>query len=245
MENLYLIQSNKPTRLYEFGGIVVLNAEPISAFRNQDLYITNDEEIKEPCWCWDILQKKIYWVHDTIPEYPTICNYFKKIILTTDKDLIKDGVQSIPDEFLEWFVNNPNCNKVEVILDEDIDFDENKWIDTYHIIIPEEDTEKRVYVMEEGYLVLKEESKQETLGEDDKNTLRIEFETIIKTKTNSNVEFLLESNNNNYIKWLEAKWKSEKMYGDEDLRTAFGVGMKFMIDSKVDFKEWFNTFKKK
>jgi hypothetical protein len=30
----------------------------------------------------------------------------KKIILTTDLDLIKDGVQSIDNEFLEWFVKN-------------------------------------------------------------------------------------------------------------------------------------------
>jgi hypothetical protein len=28
--------------------------------------------------------------------------------------LIKDGVQSIDDEFLEWFVKNPSCEFVEV-----------------------------------------------------------------------------------------------------------------------------------
>ena len=28
---------------------------------------------------------------------------YKKIILTTDDDIINDGVQSIDDEFLEWF----------------------------------------------------------------------------------------------------------------------------------------------
>ena len=37
-----------------------------------------------------------------------------KIILTTDQDLIKDGVQAIDDEFLEWFVENPSCEKDEV-----------------------------------------------------------------------------------------------------------------------------------
>jgi hypothetical protein len=36
-----------------------------------------------------------------------------KIILTTDQDLIKDGVQAIDDEFLEWFVKNPSCEEVE------------------------------------------------------------------------------------------------------------------------------------
>ena len=38
----------------------------------------------------------------------------KKIILTTDQDLIKDGVQAIEDEFLQWFVKNPSCEWVEV-----------------------------------------------------------------------------------------------------------------------------------
>jgi hypothetical protein len=44
----------------------------------------------------------------------TFKNRFKKIILTTDQDLIKDGVQAIDDKFLEWFVNNPSCEEVEV-----------------------------------------------------------------------------------------------------------------------------------
>jgi hypothetical protein len=37
----------------------------------------------------------------------------KKITLATDLDLIADGVQAIPDEFLEWFVKNPSCEFVE------------------------------------------------------------------------------------------------------------------------------------
>lgn len=45
---------------------------------------------------------------------------YKKIILTTDQDLIKDGVQAIDDEFLEWFSSkNGNVNFVEVIVTED------------------------------------------------------------------------------------------------------------------------------
>jgi hypothetical protein len=39
---------------------------------------------------------------------------FRKIILTTDQELIKDGVQAIDDEFLEWFVNNTSCDRVEI-----------------------------------------------------------------------------------------------------------------------------------
>lgn len=38
----------------------------------------------------------------------------KKIILTTDADLVKDGVKAIPDDFLEWFIKNPSCEYIEV-----------------------------------------------------------------------------------------------------------------------------------
>jgi hypothetical protein len=37
-----------------------------------------------------------------------------KIILTTNKFLIKDGVQAIDDNFLEWFVKNPSCEYVKL-----------------------------------------------------------------------------------------------------------------------------------
>jgi hypothetical protein len=40
--------------------------------------------------------------------------FYQKIILTTDGDLIKDGVQAIDDEFLEWFVKNQACENVYV-----------------------------------------------------------------------------------------------------------------------------------
>jgi hypothetical protein len=39
---------------------------------------------------------------------------YKEILLSTDDLLIKDGVQAIDDEFLEWFVNNPSCEEVKL-----------------------------------------------------------------------------------------------------------------------------------
>jgi hypothetical protein len=39
---------------------------------------------------------------------------YKEILLSTDTELQKDGVQSIDDEFLEWFIKNPSCERVEV-----------------------------------------------------------------------------------------------------------------------------------
>jgi len=51
---------------------------------------------------------------------------------------------------------------------------------------------------------------------------------------------------NDYRSFIKgAKWQQERRYSEEDMRTSFGVGMKFMIDNKLSFDEWFNQFKKK
>jgi hypothetical protein len=39
-------------------------------------------------------------------------NYYRKVVLTTDQKLIKDGVQAIDDEFLDWLVKNPSCESL-------------------------------------------------------------------------------------------------------------------------------------
>jgi hypothetical protein len=76
----------------------------------RNIYITNDEEIKERDWFTDSNNslKKNYKLSHVQFANP------KKIILTTDQDLIKDGVQAIDDEFLEWFVKNPTCEFVDI-----------------------------------------------------------------------------------------------------------------------------------
>jgi hypothetical protein len=78
---------------------------------NQHIYITSDEEIKKGDWC-------IYKTGEII-QYLVKLNTdnLKKIILTTDQDLIKDGVQAIDNEFLEWFVKNPTCEEVKFYKD--------------------------------------------------------------------------------------------------------------------------------
>lgn len=79
------------------------------------------------CWSENILTA-------TTDEKGYHASHCVKIIMTKDQDLIKDGVQPIDDEFLQWFVQNP-CEKVEV----------QKWSSlaecgySYHIIIPKEE----------------------------------------------------------------------------------------------------------
>ena len=101
---------------------------------NNNIYITSDEEIKERDWHLNIVTNKISKYNIGLLN-PNRSNY-KKIILTTDQDLIKDGVQAIDDEFLEWFVKNPSCERVEVDKNWNYPLDKN-W--EYKIIIPQEE----------------------------------------------------------------------------------------------------------
>ena len=102
------------------------------------IYITSDEEIKEGSivlstydnWENESKLKPVTGKIIKITEDGYLIQYYsehfgvtqsmwdkghsKTIILTTDGDLIKDGVQKIDDEFIEWFVKNPRCEWVEV-----------------------------------------------------------------------------------------------------------------------------------
>lgn len=60
--------------------------------------------------------------------------------MTTDIDLIKDGVQAIDNEFLEWFAKNPNCEEVEVEIKYNCKEIGNCIFDSYKTIIPKEET---------------------------------------------------------------------------------------------------------
>jgi hypothetical protein len=137
MRNIHLLPTDKPSRL-----TIIENKLMVSKFVNwegkpedwqegdginQNIYITSDEEIKEGDWLLSIFDGKIQYLDKCTEVDKTIdlayngnlikwtsSKHCKKIILTTDQELINDGVQAIDDEFLEWFVKNPSCEFVEV-----------------------------------------------------------------------------------------------------------------------------------
>jgi hemerythrin len=114
MKNIHVIPTDKPSRLLKGTFGLQLLPTPSNGWKkpNQNIYITSDEEIKEGDWFLNENNK----LEKAIPfyNYKSLSPDCKKIILTTDQDLIKDGVQAIPGEFLEWFVNNTSCESVEV-----------------------------------------------------------------------------------------------------------------------------------
>jgi hypothetical protein len=110
MKNIHVLPTDKPSRLFvDIDDNKLKITQPFSGeyMMNQNIYITSDEEIKEGDWVITPTNDIIQWAKVFQP-------IGKKIILTTDAYLIKDGVQAIDDKFLEWFVNNPNCEEVEI-----------------------------------------------------------------------------------------------------------------------------------
>ncbi len=127
MKNLHLIPTDKPSRFiystkynkFMFCYEAPFFLDDVQA-QHKNIYITNDEEIKEGDWTLMFDDLGNLFLCDKPQQYLGIekghhlNKGLKKIILTTNQDLIKDGVQAIDDEFLEWFVKNPSCEKVEV-----------------------------------------------------------------------------------------------------------------------------------
>jgi hypothetical protein len=175
MKNIFLLPTEKPSRLHlGNSGLVlcdlVFNPTTINS---QNIYITSDEEIKEGDWLFSSKTNNIFKAdsieylesHNMIEDFDKSfyinSKYSKKIILTTDQDLIKDGVQSIDDEFLEWFVKNPSCEWVETKLIEQIPNgitfgmfgnDEPPTELIYKIIIPQEEPKKEVTGVDDNRL---------------------------------------------------------------------------------------------
>lgn len=116
MRNIHILPTEIPGRfsLKSNGEYCLSNySYPDSPnFKNQNIYITSDEEIKDGDWYIYLGQINKRTRKNPEAEYP-FPNY-QKIILTTDQDLIKNGIQAIGDEFLEWFVKNPNCEFINV-----------------------------------------------------------------------------------------------------------------------------------
>jgi hypothetical protein len=132
MKNIHLLPTEKPSKLFKDGEKLKLDIESYGV-NNQNIYITSDEEIKIDDYYLGN-DNHIYCLVTTVNSNG------KKIILTTDQDLIANGVQGIDDEFLEWFVKNPGCEFVEWSSEKiEGSFDGEYWKYKYGTVIPQEE----------------------------------------------------------------------------------------------------------
>jgi hypothetical protein len=227
MKNIHLLPTDKPSRLFKTNSnkLVFDKDNPLIACKTaQHLYIISDEEIKEDEYylSWqDYYNPPRYVIY---VKSTGVNDDGKKIILTTDQDLIADGVQSIDDEFLEWFVKNPSCESVEVkhfgtccgnqSITQCINCE--KYNPIYKITIPQE------------------EPKQETLEEYSNGLYKQSLKDDVDLTFSDGVK-------------LGAKWQAERMYSEEELKNAIEISvakalgvMSFTIN-----EESFEQFKKK
>ena len=251
MKNLHLIPTDKPSRLCLSNNSILTIIEEanytFSHIQSVHIYITSDEEIKEGDWVED--NHNIYQIKDK-NHLLTVLNFgdAKKITLTTDQDLIKDGVQAIDDEFLEWFVKNPTCEEVEVV--EELNMNGKNGLDRarfiYKIIIPKEEPKQDLPIVNGSYGCTIQTKEQETLEAAAVNwAIR---KGHIRTTKLENALFkqgFLDG----------AKWQSKRMYSEEevkmlafnfyyDMSHKMGVAENLISENRLNAEEWFEQFKK-
>jgi hypothetical protein len=174
MKNIHVLTTDKPSRFfntntgeYHFREHYV--PDTVQTCKNHNIYITNNKEIKEGDWYLNTEEKngimnpfygKLYKSNKSINKVSSdYIHNLKKIILTTDEELITEGVQPIDEEFLEWFVKNPSCEEVNV---EDYG---NLYNFRYLILIPkEEPKEETIITAAQSYAVNKKNRTSHYMG---------------------------------------------------------------------------------
>ena len=204
MKNIYIIPTDKTGNKRFFH--VTNDLEKTMQW--QHIYITNDEEIKEGDWFYfpiEIIEneKGHKYVSNDWSKFSDILYslYAKKIILTTDGNLIKDGIQAIDNEFLEWVFKNPKCDFVEV---KPLLSNNGRAFYEYKIIIPQEE-----FIQEETLKeVAKVEPQQEKrYSEEDVKKIAFDFYYDMSHKLGV-PEYLITENATNVDVWFKKFKKS-------------------------------------
>jgi hypothetical protein len=274
--NVWLLPTDKPSILFKDDFDKYFISKNIDQEQNhftpQNIYITSDSEIKEGDWfiyrcykvckCTGLSQSKQILTNKEIAkhkDYGKPQGLSKKIILTTDQAIIADGVQEIDDEFIEWFVNNPSCDRIDFVLINDIE----PW---YKISFPKEEPnpfELPKALPDDVFFKSLEEPKQEEinfiikeLNEERKRVTK--KETLEKTAFKKYPRSMSEKDSelrNIFSEGLElgAKLEQQRMYSEANKIISFldneyklGISDKQTIERlKWYFETYFEQFKKK
>jgi hypothetical protein len=273
MKNIHILPTDKPSKLFiDIDDNKLKITIPIGGehMMNQHIYITNSEEIKEGDWFYNTISLKPepFKACENGDGYVNCSKYShyridcKKIILTTDTDLIKDGVQTIDVEFLEWFVKNPSCDEVEVktryvhyyktgetfiSLSKTPEFSSRnmqciKIEPRYEIIIPKEEPKQEKLTYTES--AKKEERISNcTIMKSIRETVEEAAEYYVKMQYPMGVE--KEYPINDFIQGT--KWMQERMYSEKEVESLLHKYMQSQIPDWHGWSttKWFEQFKKK
>ena len=252
MKNIHLIPTDKPSRLVldtnNKNLFLTTNTKfPTDIMKFQNIFIINDEVPKLDEWAINTKNNVVFKCKGFTPdEYDK--KYCKKIILTTDMDLIKDSIQPIDDEFLEWFVVHPSCEEVEINHEKVLWRDGRITHHTYKIIIPKEEPKQE----RERGITITHVGKQETFEEVAEIFVRNRFtKQICNDESYPDIYASKASIVESHI--LFAKWQMEKSYSEEDMRKMYDkscglIGLGEINDQSENnnrFKELIEQFKKK
>lgn len=280
MKNIHLLATDKSSRLCH---VICTEKATLTLFEDvmekglrffpQHIYITSDEEPKNGDWC--IVGNGVSKLNTQFTSKEEINAIWKKIILTTDHDLIYDGLQAIDDEFLRWFVQNPSCDKVDLCLKDYFDKSPFLLLE-YKIIIPQEEAKqenKKVCTCKRAYVNIlsgicslcwneKFPDEKEEINEDDLlDSKQEKLEEVAKdwlyNLENTNPEVLAKKYPLIPMEFgfiQGAKWKAERSYSEEEVYNLLEKAMKECYDAELEahysgdyrnLKEWFKQNRKK
>lgn len=270
MKNIHVLPTDKPNRLYLFEERLILGDLVTVVFKNsgavnQNIYITSDEEIKEGDY---VINSAALYVFQHYFAEGNLYKECKKIILTTDQDLIKDGVQAIDDEFLEWFVKNPSCESVDV----DYRYDTNLQpiLDSFgnkvlrikiptesenlsQIIIPKEFPKPNIidnWLENNGDPEIAKQVEQEAKDLCEQETLEEAIKQELENHFFSNVSEIKQAE---YFISFGAKWQQDQdnnKFSDEDIikiliEYDYSSINECKLNSVGTIKKWFEKYKNK
>ena len=241
MKNLFLIPTDKPSKLHLIEDTLTITSDYKNSVCDGEvnIYITSDEEIKEGDCVIDNVGR--IWIKMELcfvkvaKDNPYGKSY--KIILTTDQDLINNGVQEIDNEFLEWFVQNPSCEEVNI--DSKLIVKQTKPLIQHQgskpIVVP--------YKIEYKIIIPKEEPQQETLEEAAEKFSKVRKKAL-KDKKEWMPECIYHESFNGFI--VGAEYQADRMYSEEEVLETirqYALEEHLITSSKPD--KWFEQFKKK
>lgn len=208
MKNVYLVQTNKPSRLQlqKVTKELLLYKDSVKedAYTQPiDMFIISDEELKD---------------EDKYSHYRIDC---KKIILTTNKDLIEEGVQDIPYEFLKWFIKNPTCENIEVRKIEDE-------------LISQKNPKIRFNALQDPPSFISAESLNSMI-------LTYKYKIIIPKTTQQ----VIDEDFAGGLEMGQIIPKEERSYSEEEVIELLQDFANDLSDNVINIKFWFEQFKKK
>jgi hypothetical protein len=175
---------------------------------------------------------------------------WRKIILTTDQDLIADGVQAIDDVFLEWFVKNPTYKFIKTKRITSFTNGRGYVFLGYTIIIPQEEPKQEKWDKLNKEL---DDALEEAFGTSPSNILDVfenaklvlrEHLIANKEEVVKDLEQMREWSNTNKQETLEEAAEkriptSPKVWDlTETRRSDFKAGAKWMLEKLQDFDTW-------